>query len=335
MSSEPDTTTPSHFWRDLAGAHVEQLSHHGLGEIKRQQALRYFTWQWRWSQRRNSEQLRYLLANTTTLAKVEATLARQPLTEGLWRGPGWSRRDRWFYAFATRLIWTVALTQGSSDVLALGEPSLGNPPPVLRRGALISQDLANSALEVAAIRRALQGRTPTSILEVGAGYGRSAYALLGVFPKARYTIVDILPARSLSTWYLSTLYPDRDITFLAPEEATPARLGHVDLAISISSLQEMTPRQVAHYLDLFNQTVEGTVFLKQWQRWTNHVDGVVLDMDDYPVPTRWNAQFNTAAPVQTAFVEAAWHVTNRVDDGRCAENSPTEDPERASHAEEH
>jgi putative sugar O-methyltransferase len=305
------TSTPSRFWQDLAAAHESQLSAHGLGEIKRQQALRYFTWQWRWSQRKSSEQLRYLLDHSSTMTKLEAALSPQPLGAALWRGPEWSVRDRWLYAFATRLIWDVALRQGDAAVLALGEPALGNPPPVLRRGALVSQDLANSALEVAAIKRALGGRVPSSIVEIGGGYGRTAYALLGVFPAASYTIIDIQPARSLSTWYLSSLYPDRDITFLSPEEATPERLGRVDLALSISSLQEMTPDQVGIYLELFDEAVLGTVFLKQWQRWTNPVDGVVLDLDEYPVPERWRQLFKTPAPVQTAFVEAAWDVGAR------------------------
>lgn len=302
------TSVPSRFWQELAASHAEQLSTYGLGEIKRQQALRYFTWQWRWAQRKSSEQLRYLLDNTSTRAKVEAALTFQPLGTALWRGPEWSLRDRWFYAFATRLIWDVALREGDRAVLALGEPSLGNPPPVLRRGAVVSQDLANSALEVAAIRRALGGREPTSILEIGGGYGRTAYGLLGAFPDARYTIVDIQPARSLSAWYLSTLYPGRDITFLSPEEATPDRLGRVDLAISISSLQEMIPDQVSSYLKLFDDTVQGVVFLKQWQRWTNPVDGVVLDLDHYPVPNSWRQLFKAPAAVQTAFVEVAWRV---------------------------
>jgi hypothetical protein len=143
-------------------------------------------------------------------------------------------------------------------------------------------------------------------LEIGAGYGRTAFALLGVYPHARYTIVDIEPALSLSRWYLSSLFPDRDITFLEADKATTATLGDVDLALSISSLQEMTHEQVRHYLDLLDEGVEGTVFLKQWRRWTNPVDGVVLDFDEYPVPKQWQEVFRETSPVQTAFVQAGW-----------------------------
>ena len=191
-------------------------------------------------------------------------------------------------------------------MLALGEPALGNPPPVLHHRRLISQDLANSALETAAIRRALGREKPTSVLEIGAGYGRTAFALLGVYPKARYTIVDIEPALSLSRWYLSSLYPDRDIAFVTSDDASAERIGEVDLAISISSLQEMTHEQVRHYLDLLDAVVDGTVFLKQWRQWTNPVDGVVIDFDQYPVPERWQQVFRESSPVQTAFDQAGW-----------------------------
>lgn len=302
----PATSAPSEFWRELAATHEDQLRNHGLGEIKRQQALRYFTWQWRLRRLPKSEQLRFLVSNSPRLRLVASVPVRQPLARGLWSGLPWGPLDRAAYTYATRLLWQYAEDHGAADVLALGEPALGNPPPVLHRGRLISQDLANSALETAAIRRALGSQSPTSILEIGAGYGRTAFALLGVYPHARYTIVDIEPALSLSRWYLSSLFPDRDITFLESDKATTATLGDVDLALSISSLQEMTHEQVRHYLGLLDEGVEGTVFLKQWRRWTNPVDGVVLDFDEYPVPKQWQEVFRETSPVQTAFVQAGW-----------------------------
>jgi len=100
-------------------------------------------------------------------------------------------------------------------VTRLPEPALGQPLPVTWRGRLISQDLANTALEVAAIGRALAGRKPRSILELGAGYGRTAYALLSLFPEATYTIVDIEPALTISRWYLSELFGADRLRFLS------------------------------------------------------------------------------------------------------------------------
>lgn len=304
------TGTPSLFWRELAHEHAEQLHRYGYGELKRQQALRYFTWQWRWRQVLRSEQFRFLLRETPRAALARAALTPQPLSAALWQGLTWGIGDRWLYTLATRLLWSYAGRHGDSGVLALGEPTLGNPPPVLWRHGLVSQDLANSSIEVAAMRRALDGRAPTSIVEIGAGYGRTAYSLLGVFPDAPYTIIDIEPALSLSRFYLSTLYPARDITYIDAGSPSASKLQDVDLAVSISSLHEMTPEQVAAYLRLIDSSVVpgGTVFLKQWERWHNPVDDVEMRFDEYPIPTSWDRLFRETSPVQTRFVQAAWRV---------------------------
>lgn len=106
------------------------------------------------------------------------------------------------------------------------------------RGRLISQDLANSALESSAIARALAGDKPRSIVEIGAGYGRLGHALLSVFPSVSYTVVDIEPALSVSNWYLSRLFPTRHLRFLTP--------GKTD------EIATVTPDQIAGYLELLD-----------------------------------------------------------------------------------
>jgi len=51
----------SKFWQELQAVHVQLLEEHGPEAIKRQQALRYFTWRWSWGNLRRSEQFRFLL----------------------------------------------------------------------------------------------------------------------------------------------------------------------------------------------------------------------------------------------------------------------------------
>jgi putative sugar O-methyltransferase len=300
---------PSRFWQDLAREHAEQLDQYGLSDFKRRQALRYFTWQWRWREASRSEQLRFLLAGTPKRHLARALATPQPLSSALWRGLPWGLGDRFLYALATRLLWLYAETHGDQRVLALGEPALGNPPPVVWRGRMVSQDLANCALEAEAINRALEGRTPTSIIEIGAGYGRTAYSLLGLFPEASYTIVDIEPALTLSRFYLTTLYPNRDVRYVDAESGVLDIPASIDLAVSISSLHEMTPQQVSsHLLLLDSVVVDGVVFLKQWYRWHNPVDDVLMEFDRYPIPAAWSLVFREPSPVQTRFAQAAWRV---------------------------
>ena len=187
---------------------------------------------------------------------------------------------------------------------------LGGPLPVYWNGRLISQDLANSALETAAIQRALQGReAPRSALEVGSGYGRLAYVLLKLFPEMTYSICDIEPALSISRWYLGQLFPPDRLRFLTPTEAAKLAPASIDLAISISSLQEMTAAQIADYLELIDRAASGgTVYLKQWREWRNPVDHITARFANYPIPGTWTKLFEEPAPVQTNFQQAAWSI---------------------------
>lgn len=295
----------SEFWADLAEAHANALKDHGLATVKRVQALRYFTWRWSPGRLRGSHQARYLMRNVPTARFLKALVARSDLSDRAWQPVTWSRLERWLFVLASRLAWEVALSRGSREVVALPEPELGGPFPIEWRGRLISQDLANTALEVAAIQAALGGRTPERILEVGAGYGRTAYALLSIAPDAAYTIVDIPPALDISRWYLTSLFPGRDLTFIDARTADPE--APFDLALSISSLAEMSRADVERYLALFTRLAlpGAVVYLKQWARWRNPVDGIDYAFDDF-APQGGEPILRRSAPIQTAFIEAAW-----------------------------
>jgi putative sugar O-methyltransferase len=300
---------PSRFWTELGASHSQDLEQHGFANAKRRQALRYFTWSWRVAALFQSVQMRFLLTHTSPLTWMRCAAAPVDLSDAAWIDVPWTRRDRWLYVFAVRLLWQYTRSRDRFGVLALEEPRLGNPFPVWWRGRLISQDLANGALEAEAIGRALGNRTPHSILEVGAGYGRTAYVLLRLFPDARYTIVDIEPAISISRWYLSQLFAPERLRFLTPDEAASLADGEIDLGVSISSLHEMTPEQVADYLRLYDRLAAGgVVYLKQWISWHNPADRVTMRFADYPVPARWRRLFNERASVQTNFGQAAWQI---------------------------
>jgi ubiquinone/menaquinone biosynthesis C-methylase UbiE len=147
------------------------------------------------------------------------------------------------------------------------------------------------------------------VLEIGAGYGRTAFALLALFPEASYTIVDIPPALDISRWYLEALYPDRDLAFVDAGDSERLPDAGFDLALSISSLQEMLPAEIERYLRLVDRTTRaGIVYLKQRAEWHNPDDRLTTRFDDYPIPERWRLLDRRAAPVQTSFTEAAWEI---------------------------
>jgi hypothetical protein len=299
----------SRFWNQLGAEHNRILHDEGPERFKRQQALRYFTWTWAWRSLPRSEQFRFLLAHSTPLDIVSAAIEPSGMEDNAWSGVPWSQADRWLYTFATRLLWRYAnrLTQGHPS-LQLAEPLLGSPLPVVDRGRLISQDLANTAIELATIDRG-RASNPTQVLEVGAGYGRTAFAILSLFPDCGYTIVDIEPALTIARWYLTRLFSPERITFVSPDQIDQIPQSSIDLAISISSLSEMTSQSRNEYLQLFDRTVSrGLVYLKQWEQWRNPVDDVLVKFDDYSIPATWIPLVRERAPVQTRFVHALWRV---------------------------
>lgn len=308
-----DLARPSKFWAALGQEHQRDVTIHGFGDIKRRQALRYFTWSWHLRAIRRSAQMRHLLRGMPVTAWFRSAFWPFAVRSRSWTPLDWSVADRWLYSAAVRLVWEYALRWGDRDVLGLAEPREGNPLPVWHRGRLISQDLANSALEVVALKRILDGHDPRSILEVGAGYGRTAYVLLSIYPAATYTIVDIEPALSISRWYLTQLFPAERLRFLTPDQVDEVATGSVDLALSISSLQEMTPSQVRGYLGLIDRIAAGgRVYLKQWAEWRNPDDDVTMRFAGFPIPSRWIEMLREAAPVQDRFVQAGWLVPDRM-----------------------
>ena len=64
---------PSRFWERLGLSHAQDLEQYGFQAFKRHQALRYFTWSWRWNALLRSEQMRFLLHSRAEGANVEVT----------------------------------------------------------------------------------------------------------------------------------------------------------------------------------------------------------------------------------------------------------------------
>jgi hypothetical protein len=133
--------------------------------------------------------------------------------------------------------------------------------------------------------------------------------LLNRFPGASYTIVDVEPAIGLSRAYLTSLFPSDRLTFLTPAELASVGPRSVDLALSISSLQEMTDAQNRDYVaELDRVAGGGVVYLKQWRRWRNPMDGNLFEFDALQTPSGWQPLYRRRAAVQTRFVEAAWRL---------------------------
>jgi putative sugar O-methyltransferase len=164
-------------------------------------------------------------------------------------------------------------------------------------------------------------------LELGAGYGRLAYVFLSAGP-CRYVIVDIPPTILVAKWYLSAQFPDKrvfgyrvfadyaevrqeleaaDVIFLSANQLSLLPDGFFDVALSISSLHEMTLDQIARYKSLIAAKTGSAIYFKQWTLWHNPEDGIEVTTANYAMEPPWRLVLDATDLSNCEFTEQGWH----------------------------
>jgi putative sugar O-methyltransferase len=334
IMTSPEIYRPSAFWEGLNEQNRRQISEQGFESFKHTVNQNYFAWL---IVGPRHSQFRKLLRSWLAHPDPHPLFAR--LVDGhdvevrdAGVRPLRRRGARFWHGLFVALLWDFARRHGAGARLdVLQEPSLGRPIVVRHRGRLISQDLANSALEVAAIEEALsRPLAPRDrIIEFGAGYGRLAWFVLELTPGARYVIVDIPPALAISQEYLGRLFPQRrifrfrhfdsgdsvaaeletaEIAFLTPNQLDLVAPLAADVFVTISTLPEMRPEQVANVIRQVGRHTEGIFYMKQWRAWANPIDGGTIGQRDYVLPASWRRLFERDHLIQSDFFEAGFGV---------------------------
>jgi putative sugar O-methyltransferase len=315
----PMETLPSKYWTHLNQLNVQQLADSGFENFKRTIAMNYFTW----VVSPRHEQVKYLLRHVPPHA-IPRAIAKA-LTAGF--HPPLSPKRSLYYNLHTYLLWLYVAKRADSRLLnALEEPDEGNPPSLYWGGRKISQDLANSILEFSSIvGSGVNVAEIRTVMELGAGYGRTGYVFERLLPSIKYVVVDIPPALYISQRYLSSQFPEKrvfpfrpfenyaeikeeyeraQIAFLLPQQLDALPAASVDLFVNISSFHEMRPEQIRYYFRHVQRLTRGYLYLKQWKTTRIPYDDIVLDEHDYPVPPSWQRIFWRDCAVQTSFFEA-------------------------------
>lgn len=322
--SGPEIHQPSHFWKKYASLNIQQLQESGLDNFKRTVNQNYFNW----VGGDLKEQRNCLRAEVGTLRYVWAWLRGHVTLSHKFKPEQWSGSNWRKYRFFVLLLWAYTARKDRLGWLtSLDEPLAGNPLTFESKAGFISQDICNSLLELNAALESGPGETPLRCVELGAGYGRVAYCLLHRCPKAKYAIIDIPPALYLSQWYLGRTLPERkifryrsfddfatvreefekaDVAFLLPHQASLLPDKYFDVFINISSLHEMTQKQIHHWFQEIDRLCRGRFYSKQWMTHTNEIDDLVIKREDYPVPKHWRTVFNRQCVAQPRFFEALY-----------------------------
>jgi putative sugar O-methyltransferase len=330
MRAAPEIVQPSAFWEHFVEQHVAQLEEDGFAHFKQTVNRQYFQWL--------SVDPRYDLLRVMArrwLEKpqpkvVSASLDRDLPGPDLGRAGNWAKRK--VYATYVASLWEYVRRRDTLGLLdSLEEPELGDPVAIAYRGRKISEDLCNSVLELSTIYDGLGRRAPgpTGVIELGGGYGRIAWAFLKAFPGVRYVCVDIPPALAIAERYLTTLFPEApafgfrhfdrfedvaeeweaaQIAFLTPNQLEQMPPQRADVFVNVSSLHEMRPDQIAHYIGVIGRHTAGSFYTKQWKRSVNAYDDLVVKREDYPIPADWPVVFDRTHPVQRLFFEAMYRI---------------------------
>jgi putative sugar O-methyltransferase len=326
----PPIYQPSQFWLRLNAMNVAQIERHGLHNFKRTVNQNYYNWIPRSLE---DNQIRNLMAFWASHPSLVPLRTRMEECELLEIGPGTENplcheEGKETYRLFVGLLWWYTLRNDTYKFLPrLAEPEIGNPIRITLDGVLISQDIANSVRELTAICDVLDLRTfKPAILELGAGYGRLCYACMSLL-SCRYLIVDLPPALYVAQWYLQKVFPERkifafrpfddfgsvkreieeaDICFFTPNQLAVLPDSYVDVALSISSLGEMTVPQIDHYKRLLENKSRKLVYLKQWINTLNELDQVALTKQSYNLSPNWALALDRVDAIQDGFFETVF-----------------------------
>lgn len=319
------------FWRTIGLAHRQSIERYGFDSFKRHINFQYG--QWGISKYRNRFTLRLLTALLRrgqfpwgAFARADANDAgniQWPVSIDGETGErrsdfSFSKRRLRAYAAYCGLLWQYSTLNDSLGCMRIAEPGTGQPMPVYLGGRLISQDIAMASLDLNRMASCIPLHDVRRVLEIGAGYGRLAYLFHSLFPKAQYYIVDISPALAVSQNYLAAVFggdavaafsdtpsAHRSLNFLLPYQLEQMSDGFFDLAINVSSFDEMPPDVATNYLRTIGRVCRGHLFLNGYSR-ASHVGR--LGLDELPYGQDWRLLCSKPHEIFPGWVEKVFEI---------------------------
>ena len=330
MADAPSIYQPGEFWDELIAANLEMIESEGIENLKRTVSNNYYNWL---VSGLGDPQLHHAVKGWLRRPSLAPVLNRvDDRATGfrmLYRADSFSMSPfaRWPYKFFVGATWETARREDSLGLTErLSEPEVGNPLRIRCRGRLISQDLANSIIELSFVAQSGVVGDGCRVAELGAGYGRLAY----VYSQAAslsYCVFDIPPTLAVSQWYLThVLGPERvvpyspgadfgaleprlapgTVAFFTPDQMEMFPDGWFDCTQTISTLPEMPQTQAMHYLALLATKSRRAVYLKQWKHSRNDADDSELSESDYALADPWHLAKRREDPIQPAFFNQLW-----------------------------
>lgn len=318
--SNPTLQSSSNFWNGLNKWHIQQITELGFENFKQTVATNYFTWVVSLDNPYSYNLFKLVTNPTIGLIPEEFYRKYSFLTaeESI-------RYNTITFYFLNYIVNNI----GAGSLLdQLEEPLIGNPPAVTYNGKRVSQDIFNSLLEYIPIAENCDLENIHTILEIGAGSGRTAFCFLTLHPNIKYVIADFTPALYISQTYLSMVFPDKkvmkfrpfvnfeevedeyneaDIVFIMPDQLAMIPDHSADLFLAIDCLHEMKTEQVVHYFKEADR-LSKYFYYKCWQQTEVPWDNVKHTISSYPVKPTWKQLFLEPCVVPSTFFHAIYQM---------------------------
>jgi len=190
--------------------------------------------------------------------------------------------------FDIKTVWESLYEYIPKELLeSISEPMVGNPYHVICDGRVITLDLACSVREYWLLSQHIDFSKIKRIVEVGGGYGRTAYVIMKLHPHIKYSMYDVEPSIGLAKRYLNDVLPNNNFEFKTPDQLD----GKCDLFLAINCLHEMKVEHVREYFEYADKNAEHFYF-SCWYRGTVPFDNLVWLKKDYPVREHWKQLFS-------------------------------------------
>lgn len=288
-----DLYRPTNFWGPGLEQLLDDMRNQGLENFKSWSSAGFWFYP-RYGLGMDSEQLQ---AAVDAVREIHPAASPGAVRQGLSGGVD-ARRD---FA-AARLSWDHR--RWPIMLGRYGESRHGRPPQLFsltgqRRGW--TRPYLNYMLCMTALSHHVE-RAPTSVLELGGGFGVLGEFLMSRSEEVRYVDVDIPPLLTVSSYYLRTLFGDRvaipgDVPETGPITVERSavlpnwRIGDIvgpfDLFINAYSFQEMEPHVVDNYIEqVVGRDVEFVVSLNSRNGKPKLSDGAAIGVAD-PVTSQF------------------------------------------------
>lgn len=177
------------YWNYLNSYNIQQIALYGYENFKQTVTRNYFTW---------VVSLDHPYASNLKQLVTEQSVIFPP--EEINRiHPFFGHQESVQFNLITQYFLNYILKIGGAPLLEkLEEPLIGNPPYSTYKGKRVSQDIFNSLLEYLPISTHCQMGKISTVIEIGAGSGRTAFCFLTLLPNVKYVIVDFPPALYIS-----------------------------------------------------------------------------------------------------------------------------------------